>query len=96
MMLEILFMKNVVSFWEKRSNYEKAILGLFAAFALCCLGYFGGRLYYGSQCAVCNQELRIGEHYILDVRTGEILCPDRSNRQPGIVPGMHRAWARIF
>jgi len=74
MMLEILFMKNVVSFWEKRSNYEKAILGLFAAFALCCLGYFGGRLYYGSQCAVCNQELRIGEHYILDVRTGEILC----------------------
>ena len=37
-------MKNVVSFWEKRSNYEKAILGLFAAFALCCRGYFGGRL----------------------------------------------------
>ena len=73
MMLEVLFMKNILLFWDKRSSYEKAVLGLFAAFVLCCLGYLGGRLYYGSKCDVCRQTLRNGEHYILDVRTGEIL-----------------------
>ena len=67
-------MKNIFVFWDRRSNYEKAILGLFAAFALCCLAYFCARLYYGSKCDVCRQTLRNGEHYILDVRIGEILC----------------------
>jgi hypothetical protein len=73
MMLEVLFMKNILLFWDKRSSYEKAVLGLFAAFVLCCLTYFCARLYYGSKCDVCGQTLRDGEHYILDVRTGEIL-----------------------
>ena len=67
-------MKNILAFWGKRSSYEKAVLGLFAAFVLCCLGYLGGRLYYGSKCDVCRQTLWDGEQYILDVRTGEILC----------------------
>lgn len=66
-------MKVFVNFWRKRTSYEKTILGLFATFVLCCLGYFGGRLYYGSKCDVCGQTLRDGEQYILDVRTGEIL-----------------------
>ena len=73
MMLEVLFMKTIMNFWNRRSSYEKAILGLFTAFVLCFLGYLGGRLYYGSKCDVCRQTLRNGEHYILDVRTGEIL-----------------------
>ena len=66
-------MKNPITFWNKRSNYEKAIIALFAAFVLCCLTYFSGRMYYGSKCYVCRQILRNGEYYILDVRTGEIL-----------------------
>lgn len=66
-------MKKVMNFWNRRSSYEKAVLGLFAAFVLCCLVYFSGRMYYGSKCDVCRQTLRDGEHYILDVRTGEIL-----------------------
>ncbi len=36
-------MKRVKEFWSKRSNYEKTILGLFAAFMICCLGFFSGR-----------------------------------------------------
>ena len=67
-------MKRILAFWDRRSNYERAILGLFAAFALCCLTYFCARLYYGSKCDVCRQTLRNGEHYILDIRTGEMLC----------------------
>lgn len=67
-------MKRAETFWDKRSSYEKAILGLFAAFVLCCLTYFSGKLYYGAKCDVCRQTLRDGEHYILDVRTGEMLC----------------------
>lgn len=66
-------MTSVRELWSKRSNYEKAILGLFTAFVLFCLGYFSGRMYYGSKCDVCRQTLRDGEHYILDVRTGELL-----------------------
>ena len=78
-------MKTIMNFWNRRSSYEKAILGLFTAFVLCCLGYLGGRLYYGSKCDVCRQTLRNGEHYILDVRTGEILnIADYVNQESSI------------
>lgn len=67
-------MKNILAFWGKRSSYEKAVLGLSAAFVLFCLTYFIGKLYYESRCAACRQILENGAHYILDVRTGEMLC----------------------
>lgn len=67
-------MKKVQVFWNNRSSYEKAVLGLFAAFVLYCLGNFSSRMYYSSKCDVCRQTLREGERYILDVRTGEILA----------------------
>lgn len=67
-------MKKVQVFWNNRSSYEKAVLGLFVAFILFCLGYFSNGLYLKWKCAVCSQTLRKGEHYILDVRTGEILA----------------------
>ncbi len=65
-------MKIFIAFWRKRSNYERTILGLFAAFLVCCLGYWSGRLYNGSECHVCRLRLVQGESYILDVRTGQV------------------------
>lgn len=62
-------MKHLWTFWDNRSNYEKAVLGLTAAFTVFCLGYFCA----GTSCDICRQTLTPGEHYILDVRTGEIL-----------------------
>ena len=58
-------MKNLTSF-------EKVVLGLLAAFAVFCLGYFSSRLYYGLRCNLCRLHLAQGESYILDVRTGEV------------------------
>lgn len=69
-------MKHIWTFWNKRSSYEKSVLGLFAAFVLFCLGYFIGSMYFGSECAVCERILTPSKHYILDVRTGEILGID--------------------
>lgn len=69
-------MKKIVSFWNRRSSFEKVVFGLFAAFVVCCLGYFSSKLYYGSQCVLCKRTLWIGKHYILDVRTGELLDLD--------------------
>lgn len=69
-------MKKMVNFWNKRSSYEKSVLGLFAAFVLCCLGYYISSMYFGSECAVCEQILIPSKHYIWDVRTGEILGID--------------------
>lgn len=66
-------MKHIWTFWNKRSSYEKSVLGLFAVFALFCLGYFIVSMCFGSKCAVCEGMLIPGKHYILDVRTGEIL-----------------------
>lgn len=65
-------MKKVRTFWASRNSYEKAVLVLFAAFLVCCLGYWSGRLYAGSGCHVCRLRLVQGESYILDVRTGQV------------------------
>lgn len=66
-------MKAIWKFWDKRSSYEKAVLGLFAAYMMFCLGYFSVSLYTGAKCDVCRQTLKNGGYYILDARTGEIL-----------------------
>lgn len=69
-------MKHIWTFWNKRSSYEKSVLGLFAVFVLFCLGYCIVSMYFGSKCAVCRRIVTPSKHYILDVRTGEILGID--------------------
>lgn len=66
-------MKRIARFWKKRSDYEKAMIGLGMGFVLFCLGYFSSWMYSKARCDICCQKLRNGEHYILDVRTGETL-----------------------
>lgn len=66
-------MKRVARFWKKRSDYEKAMIGLGMGFVLFCLGYFSSWMYSKARCDICCRKLRNGEHYILDVRTGETL-----------------------
>lgn len=66
-------MKSIWAFWNKRSDYEKTIIALFAAFVLFCLGCFSISLRNESKCDVCGQTLRVSKYYVLDVRTGEML-----------------------
>lgn len=83
-------MKTVTNFWNKSSSFEKAVLGLLAAFTLFCLGCFSSRLYHGSRCAVYRLKLAKGDSYILDVRTGEVQ-PLSDVRQTGSIRFPHQA-----
>lgn len=61
-----------MAFWNKRSSFEKIVIGLFLGFLMFCLGYLSGVLprFF---CPICRQDLKPGEDYLWDVRTGDLL-----------------------
>lgn len=64
-------MKYIWTFWERRSIYEKTVIGLALGFLIYCLGYFSGVLPQFF-CPICKQELSPGEDYVWDIRTGDL------------------------